>query len=321
LHAGNSSSNLDRNSVEVSASALQPAVQPKVDRERPDIVVELPVPLPPEPVVRVVSSEGPGLPLPPQPPPTVAKATQEFPPPPTKLEVPAPEQLQLTEATPVAPPPTIAEPDVSDPLQDWRRGDIPMMRNWHKILGYQAILAAAMFAGHANAEDEGKKNSDKPAAQDSKALKEQLDRIEAGVKAVDDVKKSVTGLKNEIKLLREANTGEFEAVNKRIAELEKRLQGVESRLNQATARTANFPPPNGMPQTGRVRLVNSFNRNATVFLNDVAYRLEPGRIAEVTLPPGTFNFWVAVDGFAMVQPPTTATLAAGGSRTYEIYSR
>jgi hypothetical protein len=199
-----------------------------------------------------------------------------------------------------------------------------MMRNWHKLLGYQAILAAAMFAGQANAEDEGKKNSDKPAALDAKAVMEKLERIDTKLGSLDGLKSDVGGLKKEIELMRQANAGAFTDFNRRISELEEKLKGLEARLSQGQTRTANFPSTNGAApptSTGRVRLINNFNRNATVFLNDVAYRLEPGRMAEVTLQPGTFNFWVAVDGFAMVQPPTTGTLVAGGVRTFEIYTR
>src|SRR5262249_1351615 len=116
----------------------------------------------------------------------------------------------------------------------------------------------------------------------------------------------------------------FTDINQRISQLEGKLKALESRLDLAQTRVANFPPTNSAqapPPTGRIRLVNNFNRHATVFLNDVAYRLEPGRTAEVTLPAGAYSFWVAVDGFAMVQPPTTGTLTAGVSRTIEIYNR
>jgi len=200
-----------------------------------------------------------------------------------------------------------------------------MIRNWYKILGYQALLAAAMFAGQANAED-GKQNSDKPGAIDGKAIKEQLDRIEGKLGSIDTLKSDVGGLKKEIELMRQANSGAFTEFDRRIGQLEAKMKGLETRLNQAPTRTANFPPSNGSPAapapaTGKLRLVNSFPSNATVFLNDVAYRLEPGRIAEVTMPAGPYNFWVAVDGFAMVQPPTSGMLAAGASRTIEIYNR
>src|SRR5262249_55296499 len=146
------------------------------------------------------------------PPPPVAddRGQPDLPPPPTKFEVPpavaAPEPLQLTETAPVAalPPENRIEPEVSDPLEDWHRGDVPMIRNWHKILGYQALLAAAMFAGPASADDEAKKNSDKAGAVDGKAIKDQLDRIENKLGSIDTLKIDVGGLKKEIELMGQA---------------------------------------------------------------------------------------------------------------------
>jgi len=202
-----------------------------------------------------------------------------------------------------------------------------MIRNWHKILGYQALLAAAMFAGPVAAEEQAKKSSsDQGSNIDWKTLKELLDHIDGKIGSLDDIKKDIGGLKKEIELMRQANGSAFTDLDRRIAQLEGKMKSLETRLSQTPTRTANFPQTNGSPPApapamGRLRLVNSFPSNATVFLNDVAYRLEPGRIAEVTLPAGPYNFWVAVDGFAMVQPPTAGMLAAGASRTIEIFNR
>lgn len=320
LHAENSCSNLDNTSAEESDNAARRPPQPTVVEINP---LEPATLMPPAPVVQVVKTEesSPGLTLPPPPMPETKWPVDV--PPPSKLEVPPPEPPELTEPDPVAPlpPPTRAEPDVSDPLQDWHRGDIPMMRKWHKIIGYQAFLAAAMFAAPAVADDSDKKKGDEGAKIDWKTIKDQLDSIEGKIKGLDTITSQIDGLRKDIGLLRQANTGDFAAINKRVADMEEKLKSLETRLNQAATRIARFPPTNGTPPTGRLRLVNSFNRNATVFLNDMAHRLEPGRTVEVNLPAGPYNFWVAVDGFAMVQPPTTGTLTAGASRTIEIYNR
>jgi len=197
-----------------------------------------------------------------------------------------------------------------------------MIRNWQKILGYQALLAAALFAGPASADDEAKKNSDK-AAVDGKAIKDQLDRIENKLGSIDTLKSDVGGLKKEIELMRQANTGAFTDIDHRIVQLEAKMKGFEARLNQAPARTSNFPPPNGTPAptTGSIRLLNSYPAPATVILNGVAHRMNPFEARLVTVPAGPYTSEVFVDGFGVVQPPTTGALAANTQRTIEIYNR
>jgi hypothetical protein len=322
LHDDKSSSNLIDTSAEEPANPAKPLPQPTVVQELPPPPpAETPVVIPRElgPVVQVKTED----PIPPPPPPE-NKGPADLPPPPAmKLEppplAPVPESIHVTEAITV--PGELTEPELSDPIIDWHRGDVPMTRNWHKVLGYQAVLAAAMLAGQASAEDNGKSPSDKPAGIDAKAIKEQLDRIETSTKALDTIKNDIKGLKDEIKVLRTSNTSEFEAVNKRVGELEKKLASFEANLK---ARVANIQPANGVPPSptaGRVRLVNGFNRKATIFLNDAPHPLDPGKVEELTLPAGSYTFWVLVDGFAMVQPPTIGTLTAGGSRTIEIFTR
>jgi hypothetical protein len=322
LHADNSSFNLEENSAEEPAKPAVVAPQPTFVQELPPPPkVEGPViPAREIPPVVQVKTEDPIPDMPP--PPQEQKGPADVPPPAApKLDTPpaiVPDAIQLTEAVPVPQP--ILDPEVSDPICDWHQGDVPMIRNWHKVLGYQTVLAAAIMAGQAGAGNDGKGNSDKPAPTDLKAIKEQLDKIEESTKAMGAIRLDLGGLKREIELLRKSNTSEFEAVNKRVAELEKKLASLEGKLN---TRVANFPPANGpgVPPTGRMRLVNGFNRRATIFLNDMPHPLEPGQVEELNFPAGNYSFWVLVDGFAMVQPPTPGTLTAGGSRTIEIFTR
>jgi hypothetical protein len=323
LHADNSSFNLQRISVEEPANPVVAPPQPTVAQELPPPPPKVETPVIPAreipPVVQVKTEDPiPDLPPPPQ----QAKGPADVPPPSAmKLETPpaiVPDTIQLTETVPV--PQLIIEPEVCDPICDWHRGDVPMIRNWHKVLGYQAIFAAAMMAGQAGAGDNGKGNSDRPAPTELKAIKDQLDKIEESTKAMGAIRLDLGGLRKEIELLRKSNTSEFEAVNKRVGELEKKLASLESKLN---TRVANFPPANGpgAPPTGHMRLVNGFGRKATIFLNENPHPLEPGQVQELNMPAGNYTFWVLVDGFAMVQPPTVGTLSAGGSRTIEVFTR
>jgi hypothetical protein len=333
LRDADSSSNLVRTSAEQSAHPAEPPPQHTVALELPPppapqaeapIVVQRELP----PVVQVKTEDV----IPPLPPPPENKGPADLPPPaPMKLEPPAPaaipEAIHLNETVPVSK--EDFEPELSDPIIDWHRGDVPMMRNWHKVLGYQAVLAAAMLAGPASADD-AKNNSDKPAGLDTKAMKEQLDRIEESTKTLGTIKQEVGGLKEEIKLLRKSNTAEFEAVSRRVGELEKKLAALESKLG---TRVANFPAPNGTrapnipptngtaSTTGHIRLVNSYRLPARVILNGLAYRLNPGEIQEVSVPAGNFTSEVLVEGWGSAQAPLTKQIAANETRLIEIYAR
>jgi hypothetical protein len=325
LHTENSCSNLDNISAEDAAPAANAPSQPTVVVS--DQAAPLPEPpvmnvteLPPPPVVQVVrtDNQGIGTPLPPP------QAMDQPPdvPPPSKFEFPAPAPLQLTEPAPVdalPPPSKPLELDASDPLEDWHRGDVPMIRNWHKILGYQALLAGALFAGTAGADD---KNTDQPSKAELKAIRDLLDGIDKKIGSLDSIKSDVGGLKKEMELMRQANTGAFNEVHRRISELEKRLSALESKANQTTTRIANAPPTNGAaPPMGRVRLLNNFPSPASVRLNNMVYRLGPFETQFADVPLGQYTYEVWIDGFGSVQPPTVRTLLANAPSTIEIYMR
>jgi hypothetical protein len=324
LHDDISCSNLDSTSADRPSQPAEPPPQPTVVKE----LVEAPVPEPasppllppPPPVVQVKTEEtSPAPALPPPPPPTMEPTA-------TKLE-----PLPLNEAAPVAPvpPPPAAEaalPELNepgDPLVDWHRGDVPMIRNWHKVIGFPAILAAAMFAGPiATAADDNKGSSDQGSKVDWKTIKEQLDKIDTKIGSLDTIKSDLGGLKKEIELMRQANGLAFKELHERVTELEGKLKSLEARISQPPTRVSNFPPANGAaPAMGRIRLLNNYPSPATVILNNTVYRLNPMESRNVEVPAGNYSFEVLVEGFGSVQPPTTATLAANGTRTIEIFNR
>jgi hypothetical protein len=273
---------------------------------QPEKIVDPPAPLavpPPAPVVQVVQTETPAVTLPPPP-------SQQ------------PEPLRLPETVAANPvPPAPLDFDVSDPIEDWHRGDVPMIRNWHQILGYPALIAA-LFAAPVVAADT--QDSDKGKKQVKlEDIKEQLDRIEKNqADAIKDIRSQISLLQGALDVEVQARQGDARDLRNRIAQLEKQLKDYETRLNQAQSRVANFPPPNGAPPpTGRIRLANGFGSPARVILNNVVYRLNPFEMREVVLPVGPYSFEVLVDGFGSVQPPTTGLLTANVPRTIEIYAR
>jgi hypothetical protein len=321
LHADNSCSNLDNTSAEQPAAVSEAPTQPTVEAVQSEKSAEESEPLavsPPPAVVQVSQSDatesGHSLPPPPEQATKLAPnlPSQTLAPPP----VPAPEPLRLTEPAPdnaVPTPAAMDKPEMSDPLEDWHRGDVPMTRNWHKMLGYQAILAAAMFAVPATAQD--------PPKVKLEDIKELLTKIEHKMSSLDTLKSDVGGLKTEMKLMREANNGAFSDFNRRMEELEAKFKALETRLNQAQTRIANFPPNQTAPATGRLRLLNNFPSPARVILNNTVYRLNPLESRNVDLPVGPYTFEVLIDGFGSIQPPTTGVLAANTPRTIEIFAR
>src|SRR5262249_57660164 len=122
------------------------------------------------------------------------------------------------------------------------------------------ILVVGMFAGTASGDEQPKKSSDELNKTGLKAIRGLLESIEKKVGSIDTVKSDVGGLKKEIELMRQANGGAFTDINQRISQLEGKLKALESRLDLAQTRVANFPPTNSAqapPPTGRIRLVNN----------------------------------------------------------------
>lgn len=311
LHAEYSCSNLDNTSADKPAPRTETPPEPKVQSVQPEKIVEPPALLavpPPAPVVQVVQTEEPAVTLPPPP---LTSQQQE------PLRLP-----DAVAANPV-PQPAPMDFDVSDPLEDWHRGDVPMIRNWQQILGYPALIAA-LFAAPVVADETASKSksTDSLSTSDTKSIKEQLDRIENKLGSIDTLKSDVGGLKKELELMRQPNSGAFGDLDRRIGELERKLKGLETQLSQAQTRVSNFPQTNGAtPATGRIRLANGFGSPARVILNNVVYRLSPFEMREVTLPVGPYTFEVLVDGFGSIQPPAGGLLTANVPRTIEIYAR
>jgi hypothetical protein len=200
-----------------------------------------------------------------------------------------------------------------------------MIRNWHQLLGYPALIAA-LFAAPAVAGET--QNSDKKPVK-LEDIKEQLDRMEKNqAETLKDIRSQISTLQGALDVEVQARQGDTRDLRNRIAQLEKQLKDYETRLNQAQARVSNFPAPNGAappnagpPPLGQIRLVNSFGSPARVILNNVVYRLNPMEIRAVDVPLGPYTFEVLVDGFGSIQPATTGLLTANVPRTIEIFPR
>ena len=72
------------------------------------------------------------------------------------------------------------------------------------------------------------------------------------------------------------------------------------------------------PNMGRVTLRNQYETNATFRINGQSYTVAPHWVMGVDQPLGPLTWEVSVEGYGVVQPPTSVTLTANG-RTMTVF--
>src|SRR5207253_6707223 len=124
-------------------------------------------------------------------------------------------------------------------------------------------------------------------------------------KQVEDLRKDMEAFKKILESL-----ADLQAVNKRLAELERRVD----EMQKPQERTARFPP-----NTGIIRLQNRLSVPATIIVGGIPHRLQPGEQRDLRdQPAGNFEFEALVDGFGSLQPRATRTLQPG--QIYTIFT-
>jgi hypothetical protein len=308
LLADNSSPKLDN----TSAAAPGPrAAVPKGDLDRKDAhVIGTPPPAP---------DAGPALGTPPPPPvePVVVV--------PAAAEVPA-ENCYAT--------------------RDALRGDTAMMNRW-KLLGFQALLAAAVVTPAVPAADAptepdkftalSKKIDDlkstiqdleRTVKKDAGDLRADLEKTDNRVKAaaidLDKMRTEIAQLRRDVDLLQKVppttqRESSYPSDRADLQELRRSIealrQDVEALRRQPVNRVAQFGPGDG---TARVRLINTFPRPMTIVVNGLSYDVNPGETRfTAPIPFGPFTYEVLG-----VQPRQTRTLAPSPQPfTIEVYPR
>jgi hypothetical protein len=177
------------------------------------------------------------------------------------------------------------------------------MRTWTK-LGLAVLLATSSAAAPAHAD------------QDKTA-----EKVEKLQKDLDALRRDVEALKQQLadSNLRGARSAED---IREMKDLLIRLVRRQDDLMNGQGRTSAYPPsmpPAGAPAT--VYVQNRYAAAATVSINGRPYTVAPFQTAEVrNIPLGPFTYEVSVDGYGVVQPPTTATLGPTG-HTVTIFPR
>jgi hypothetical protein len=276
------SSKLDDTSAE--APTAESVVLPRSTLDRRDPAP--PEELPPPALLQLAQSAGPEIAPVPEPP------------------LPLPEPAPPTPAPVVSVP--VPDPRDFDAVRYPHRGDTPMMCYW-KTLGLQALLAAALTAAPAVAEDtaDAKKLED---------IQKQLGEIQKAIEGLSGLQKDVGDAKLNIARAQL----DISQLREQLSKLQKDVDALRSQASGA-ARISGFGPAGGL---GRIRLQNSYAVPATVIVNSRAYRLEPGQTQMLdNQPVGGFTFEVLVDGFGVVQTPTVRVLGANETYTIYVYPR
>ena len=185
-----------------------------------------------------------------------------------------------------------------------------MIRTW-KMLGYPAILAAALSTAPQLASADDKPTSDSKAEPSMRELK---DAIEGIRRKLDSNVLNCNVVAEDVRKLRD-----------QVAQLQKDVESLRTRSS-----TSNYPStiaPNGggvSVGNGRVRLINHWPERITVFLNNRSYSLEPDQqLTAEGMPAGDFTYEIMAvrpDGNILpIKSKQTRALAASETFTIQVH--
>ncbi len=179
------------------------------------------------------------------------------------------------------------------------------MRTWTRLV--LAVLLATPFTGSSLRAD--------AETNDKKIEKLQTD--------VAQLRKDMESLRNEVRdsSARGARTAtDIQDIKDLLRTLAKQ-QDTLRRESGYDPRSVTPGIPGGvLPTMGTVTLENVYSAPATVRINGQSYRVDPGQVLPITVPLGTFQYSVEVDGNGLTKPLSTETLRPAGYRI-RIYPR
>jgi hypothetical protein len=176
-----------------------------------------------------------------------------------------------------------------------------MLHTW-KLLGLNLLLATSLAAAPT-------------AAGADTADAKKLDEIKEELKGLSAIKEDLKNIQKQLELSAQAAIRDSNELREKISRLEKQLKDLETRLGQASARTA-YSSPVGTA-TGRIRLINSYVEPTRIRVNDRVYPLEPGQTLTLdNQPVGGFTYEVLG-----IQGPLVRVLGANETYTIYVYPR
>lgn len=189
-----------------------------------------------------------------------------------------------------------------------------MMKRW-RMLGWPALLAAAIATAPAVAADTDNQQPD------LKAINDTLTEIKNKLAALDTINEKVTTLGVQVQKAQADATkanGDVTELTKEVLRLQREVAALKDRMSSATQ--SLYGPTRATPGVGagigRIRLRNTFAEPVSIVVNEAAYELAPGETYTMEAPAGNFTYEVLG-----IQRPVTRTLAVGETFTINVYTR
>lgn len=128
------------------------------------------------------------------------------------------------------------------------------------------------------------------------------EKLEASIKQLDQkltqVQNDIATLDGRIRRLESSSgsTNGLTETNKAIADLRASIDALRDEMRTSQRSTSQYAPQNNqayrLATTGTLRVINEFVLPQDISVNGMTYQVEPGQVAQFTLPAGTFSFQV-----------------------------
>ncbi|HEY8505258.1 MAG TPA: hypothetical protein VIL46_11795, partial [Gemmataceae bacterium] len=188
----------------------------------------------------------------------------------------------------------------------------PMTHKWVQFTT-RAVLAAALAASSARAQDDGKPlaNEDPVVAE----LKKQLKQFDAVLGRLELLEKNLHDTQTKSKLSVGSLQTDVAALKMKVDQIQRDLADLRGRIESGD-RVARASPLGGAGQaTGRVRLLNNYLEEVSVLVNGQLFRVVPGAEMALSVPAGAFTYQV----LQWQAAPQTRNLRADETYTIRIH--
>ena len=166
-----------------------------------------------------------------------------------------------------------------------------------------AVVGAALLAAPTNAED-------------PKDMGKAVEKLDAAVKKLEEVEKTLSGNKNANEATLVHVLDEMKTLKASITQLEADVKML--RQNASTPSTSNRITTDTAPKMGQLKLVNDYIEEMSIVVNGgVSYRLLPGQTRTISVPAGNFTYQIL-----QLQPSVQErSIAANEEKSIRVFTR